>query len=215
MSAYSASAPVTHSTTAPSTTKARYLYTTQSLKAYHGDTASSTSGRSTICMTPSTARTTNHSAMTGPNTRPTLWVPRYCIANSAIITTMLIGSTYSFNVGAATCNPSTAESTEIAGVMMPSPKNRPAPTMPIKASVLRMAVFTATRCASAMSASIPPSPWLSARITSITYFTVTISTSDQKNSDRMPRISTSLIGTPSNTCMLALSAYSGLVPMSP
>ena len=123
-----------------------------------------------------------------------------------MITAMLIGRTYSFKVGAATSNPSTADNTEIAGVMTPSPKNRQAPTMPTMASVLRIEALTATRCASAISARMPPSPWLSARITSITYFTVTTSTSDQKNSDRMPRTSTSLMGTPSNTCMLDLSA---------
>ena len=187
----------------------------QSLTAYQGEIASSTSGRWMIWPTPMIASTTNQSAMIGPKTRPTLWVPRYCIANSTMITATLIGSTYSCNVGAVTSNPSTADSTEIAGVMIPSPKNRHAPTMPTIASVLRIAVLTATRWASAISARMPPSPWLSARITSITYFTVTISTSDQKNSDRMPRISTSLMGTPSNTCMLALRAYSGLVPMSP
>ena len=70
--------------------------------------------------------------MTGPNTRPTLPVPRDWTANSRRITTTLIGSTYCFSSGAETSMPSTADSTEIAGVMTPSPKNRQAPTMPIR-----------------------------------------------------------------------------------
>ena len=78
--------------------------------------------------------------------------------------------------------------------------------MPINVSALRMLVPTDTRCASAIKARMPPSPRLSACITSITYFTVTISTSDQKMSDRMPITSVGVIGTPPNSCMLALKA---------
>ena len=73
---------------------------------------------------------TNHSAITGPKTRPTLPVPRHCTANSATMTTTLIGSTYCCSSGVETSRPSTADSTEIAGVITPSPKNRQAPAMP-------------------------------------------------------------------------------------
>ena len=69
-----------------------------------------------------------------------------------------------------------------------------------------MPVPTETRCASAISARMPPSPRLSACMTSITYFTVTISTSDQKIRDRMPMTSAAAIGTAPNSCMLALNA---------
>ena len=65
---------------------------------------------------------------------------------------------------------------------------------------------TDTRCASAINARIPPSPRLSACMISITYFTVTISTSDQKIRDRMPMTSVVVIGTPPKSCMLALKA---------
>ena len=41
-----------------------------------------------------------------------------------------IGSTKSARPGAGTFNPSTAESTEIAGVISESPKNSEAPKMP-------------------------------------------------------------------------------------
>ena len=48
-----------------------------------------------------------------------------------------IGSTYASSSGAATSRPSTAESTEIAGVITPSPKNRQAPAMPTRPSTAR------------------------------------------------------------------------------
>ena len=150
--------------------------------------------------------TRNHTAITGPNTRPTLPVPRYCMANSRTITTTQIGSTYSCNAGVETSSPSTADSTEIAGVITPSPKNRQAPAIPTRARKLRIRAPAETRCASAISARMPPSPRLSARMISITYLTVTISTSDQKISDRIPRISTFVIGTLWNNCRLDLKA---------
>ena len=168
--------------------------------------ASNTNGCCTISIIPSTPITTNQTTITGPNTRPTLRVPRHCIANSITITTTQIGSTYCCNSGAETSRPSTADSTDIAGVITPSPKNRQAPAMPISVRVLRMPVPTETRCASAINARMPPSPRLSACITSITYFTVTISTSDQNISERMPMTSAVASGTAPNNCMLALNA---------
>ncbi len=153
--------------------------------------------------------------MTGPNTRPTLRVPRDCMANSTRMTTTLIGSTYSRSSAVETSRPSTADSTEIAGVITPSPKNRQAPAIPTRARALRVPVPTETRCANAISARMPPSPRLSACMISVTYFIVTISTSDQKMSERMPMISVVATDTEPNICRLALNAYSGLVPMSP
>ena len=63
----------------------------------------------------------NHSAITGPNRRPTAPVPKRWMANSTVSTPSVIGSTIESSPGAATPRPSTAESTEIAGVIMPSP----------------------------------------------------------------------------------------------
>ena len=100
--------------------------------------------------------------------------------------TTQIGSTISLRLGADTSSPSTADRTEIAGVIMPSPKNRQAPAIPIRESVLRIALPVDTRWASAISARMPPSPRLSACMISSTYLMVTISTSDQKINDRMP-----------------------------
>ena len=44
--------------------------------------------------------------------------------------TTVIGTTHGVRLGATTSMPSTAESTEIAGVMIASPKNSAAPTTP-------------------------------------------------------------------------------------
>ncbi len=46
--------------------------------------------------------------------------------------------------------------------------------------------FGRVRCASAISAMMPPSPSLSARMMMVTYFSVTTIISAQKISDRMP-----------------------------
>ena len=68
--------------------------------------------------------------------------------------------------------------------------------------------------ASASIAISPPSPLLSARSTSSTYFSETMIVIVQKISDSTPRMLSCVAGTrpPWNT---SFSAYSGLVPMSP
>ena len=131
------------------------------------------------------------------------------------ITTAEIGRTTSCNFGATTSNPSTADSTEIAGVITPSPKNRQQPLTPISARMRRIRAPVQPRWASTIRARMPPSPRLSARITSDTYLMVTISTSDQKISDKMPNRSPSRMWAAPKCSMLALKAYSGLVPISP
>jgi hypothetical protein len=70
---------------------------------------------------PPTARTVNHNAITGPNSRPTASVPKRWIANSPVNTASAIGTTSDSSAGVATLSPSTADSTEIAGVIIPSP----------------------------------------------------------------------------------------------
>jgi hypothetical protein len=86
-----------------------------------GDSDRKIAGLSRTFARPATARIVNHVAMTGPNRRPTASVPKRWIANSAVSTVSVIGSTSDFSPGAATFSPSTAESTEIAGVIIPSP----------------------------------------------------------------------------------------------
>ncbi len=79
----------------------------------------------------------------------------------------MIGSTMSPTDGAATCTPSIAESTEMAGVIMLSPKNSDAPNTPSTASTsaVRRLLGALYRRIRVISAMIPPSPSLSARIT--------------------------------------------------
>ncbi len=114
--------------------------------------------------------TVNHTAITGPNSRPTAPVPSRWIRNRPMMITAVTGSTISRTDGAATSTPSTADSTEMAGVIMLSPKNRDAPNTPSRARIttVRRRVGPPNRRISVISAMIPPSPSLSARITSST-----------------------------------------------
>ena len=117
--------------------------------------------------TPQAPIAVNHKIMTGPKNRPTVAVPRRCTRNSPTMMTAVIGTIHSVSRGSMTLRPSTAESTEIAGVIMLSPKNSAAPKMPSAASTAaarRPRAGTHLRT-SVISAMIPPSPWLSARIT--------------------------------------------------
>ena len=63
----------------------------------------------------------NQTAMTGPKTRPTALVPHCCTANRPVRIAIEIGTTSESSSGAAISSPSTADSTEIAGVMTLSP----------------------------------------------------------------------------------------------
>ena len=121
MSAYRASAPVITRTTAPMAMNAVNGWSAMNDTANVGDSPSSTPGCPMMCGTPSTASTTNQMTMTGPNSLPTWCVPKRCTANSRARMTTPIGSTASASSGCATSRPSTADSTEIAGVMSESP----------------------------------------------------------------------------------------------
>ena len=83
--------------------------------------------------------------------------------------------------------PSSAESTDIAGVMIASPENSDEPATPSRKTIN-------VRCpsavwASAISDRMPPSPLLSAIIRNSTYFAVTTTSSAQMISDTTPMIS--------------------------
>ncbi len=65
---------------------------------------------------------TNQTSMMGPNTAPTIAVPRFWNTNSRPPGwRRTAGTTRCQSGGAATATPSTAPSTEMAGVMTPSP----------------------------------------------------------------------------------------------
>ena len=67
------------------------------------------------------ASTTNQTSMTGPKNCATAAVPRDCAANRATRMATVTGSTASFMPGATSFRPSTADSTEMAGVITASP----------------------------------------------------------------------------------------------
>ena len=85
-------------------------------------------------ISPPMASTMNQTSVIGPKKRATFSVPRDCTANSATRITTVIGSTDNSSraahstcgmmrssCGATSFRPSTADSTEMAGVMTASP----------------------------------------------------------------------------------------------
>ena len=65
--------------------------------------------------------TTNHTIITGPKTREIRSVPRRWTRNSATRIVTATGMTHDSKAVVATSKPSTALSTEMAGVIRPSP----------------------------------------------------------------------------------------------
>ena len=96
----------------------------------YGFSAFNVSGALRMLNTPIAAIDRNHSTITGPNTFPTLAVPKRWPANRPNRINRLIGTTHRVKTGDTTSRPSTAPSTVMGGVIMPSPKNRAAPKMP-------------------------------------------------------------------------------------
>ena len=83
--------------------------------------AAITAGVSMMLRTPRKAMTSSHTTVIGPNSLPTLPVPRLWMENSATMMTMVMGTTQRASCGVATDRPSTADSTEMAGVITASP----------------------------------------------------------------------------------------------
>ncbi len=88
----------------------------------------------------------------------------------------------------ATSKPSTADSTEIAGVIRPSPYSSDVPNTPsvTTAAATLVTVWPSGGMTSEVSARMPPSPWLSARMTSSRYLRQITMISDQNAIDATP-----------------------------
>jgi hypothetical protein len=67
----------------------------------------------------------------------------------------------------------------------------------------------------AISAKMPPSPLLFARITKKTYFKVTTNMNAQKIMDKTPMMDSGVSAIPAAGSKQDFKAYKGLVPMSP
>ena len=80
--------------------------------------------------------------------------------------------------GRITSRPSTADKTEIAGVITLSPRNMAAPNIATTVKTPRVRAFRVLRRSSPNRANSPPSPRLSARIRNRTYSTVTTSVNE-------------------------------------
>ena len=72
----------------------------------------------------------NQTTMIGPKTLPMPVVPRFWTMKRTISTRQVMGTMNGLAASVATSNPSIAESTEIEGVMMPSPYSSAAPKIP-------------------------------------------------------------------------------------
>ena len=121
MSAYSASAPVSASTTAPSDRKAMRPLSNRNATACSGLTAARMPGDLMMLITPIQASATNHITMMGAKKRPMPAVPCDCTEYSATSTAIVSHTTYGLKAGVATSRPSIADSTEMAGVITLSP----------------------------------------------------------------------------------------------
>ena len=146
---------------------------------------------------PTSPSARNQTAVTGPNTFDTPPVPNRCTLNTPMMSTTVIGTIHRLRSGATICSPSTADSTEIAGVMMASPKNMAAPMTP--AATMMRGALAKPLAASAISDSVPPSPLLSARMTKKMYLTVTVIVTAQTMSDSSPSTSVSAVAVEDET----------------
>ena len=173
-------------------------------------------GAAPILIAPSTASVTNQVKVTGPKRLPTAAVPYFWIKNKATKITREIGIINLCKPGAAISIPSTADKTEIAGVITDSPSSMHAPSMP---KIMRKKYFldllSKERSAKAMSDKTPPSPLLSARITNNTYLKVTTMIKDQIIMAITPNNASGENAMPWCGSKHSLSAYKGLVPISP
>ena len=116
----------------------------------------------------------------------------------------VIGTTRWSSDGDATLRPSTADRTEIAGVIMLSPRKSDAPNSPSPAStsLVRRWPGVCSRRIRVISAMMPPSPSLSARMTRNTYVTVTMIVTDQKISETIPNTVSRVTETGCGSCGL-------------
>ena len=144
---------------------------------------------------------TNQTSINGPKAVPTRAVPKRCTTKRPMRMTTVSGTTAAEKFGLTSLRPSMAESTEMAGVMMPSPYRSAAPMRPRAMSTARRR----RRCdvflrMSASMARMPPSPRLSARMMKTMYLKLTTRISDQRISD----------STPYTLSGVGVSPYSGL-----
>ena len=149
-----------------------------------GDSAWNTAGSLTTWLRPRSPITTNQTNRIGPNSHPIVPDPNRCRMNRPSRIATDSGTTRCASAGVATCTPWIAPSTEIAGVIMPSPKNSAAPKIPSVTSSVPWT--TLLRRSSAVSAMIPPSPRLCARMMKPAYLIDTTIIRAQKIRDAVP-----------------------------
>jgi hypothetical protein len=136
----------------------------------------------------------NQTSRIGPKITPIPEAPLNWIANRPVNRMAVIGMMREENAGAAASSPSRADNTLIAGVIMPSPNSRPAPSISDHSSTF-MPWFLYL-CSRPYSANKPPSPSFSARNTSNAYSMATMRMIVQTASEIAPRTLPGVGGTP-------------------
>lgn len=175
MSANSASAPVTASTTPPRVRNAAFASAITSSTIQCGDSERITPGVCARERSPKAAAATNQSSITGPKMPPMRAVPKRWARKRPKSTVRVIGTTSAVSRGVTVSSPSTADKTEMAGVIRLSPRNIAAPMTASTVAADRSRIDGRARRRSASNASNPPSPSLSKRSRMPTYRTVTTS----------------------------------------
>ena len=141
-------------------------------------------GVCTMAATPITARTTNQTTITGPNSRPICAVPRLCITKRPIRMTSVSGMIERLEGAAFDAQAfHGAQHRNRRRQHAVAEEQRQAQDRRDADDGLDPPLEAGERCASAASASTPPSPSLSARMMRTTYLIVTTMMSDQKISD--------------------------------
>ena len=108
-------------TTAPIAMNAMTGRSTQNRTAYVGESAATTCGGWAMCGRPRSASVANHRTMTGPKSRPTAAVPKRWTAKRTVRIVTETGRMNRAAPGATISTPSTADITEMAGVITESP----------------------------------------------------------------------------------------------
>ena len=136
---------------------------------------------------PGDARMPNHSAITGPNSRPTAPVPKRWIANSTVRIASVIGTTSDSSDGRHHLEALDRRQHRDRRRDHPvAVEQRRAEDAERDEHQLRRAARGRIPRTSAISAMIPPSPSLSARMISVTYLIETMSVIAQNTSEMTP-----------------------------
>jgi hypothetical protein len=124
-----------------------------------------------IWFTQRSARTKNHKSITGPYIFPITWEPYFWSQKIRVKIAIVIGITHDWNSGETTFSHSTADKTDIAGVIIHSQKRSPVAKR--RRNEIHVNFFAFCLWSTLRRAKDQPSPLLSALSANITYLVET------------------------------------------